>query len=195
VLDLGIVRRIASMPSSVEGDAFRVALERRERNSDPYPLEEFNGDLIGDGTENVPGEKEEQVVLVIRRHIQQAQMESKILRAGQGLVSDFEDKLADAEPGLVNLLYYGQDSVDRMLGTSLAMKNFRMASTSVREWVMDMAGQIQTLKPEHRLYALMAFTEDLKKALHDCADMDGAKVARMISGISFTYTYHGVHFL
>ncbi|NYZ60274.1 hypothetical protein H0O01_01090 [Candidatus Micrarchaeota archaeon] len=195
VLDLNIIRRISSMPAWVQGDAFRVALERKERDRNPYPLEEFNGDLIKDKKENIPGEKEEQVIQAIRRHVQQAQMEGKISRGGPGLIYDFGERLGNSGPELVNLLYYGQDSVERILETSLGMKDFIMSSTAVREWVIDIAEQILFSRPEHRMYALRAFAEDFKKAAHDCKDMDRAGVARMIIEIPLVCSLHGANLL
>jgi len=195
VLDLNIVRRILSMPPWVQGDAFRVALERKERDRQPYSLQEFSGDLIRDGTENVPGEKEEQVMQAARRHVQAAQMEGKILRSGSGLVHNFERKLGDAGPELVNLFYYGQDSVQSILDTSLGMRDFLMPSTAVREWLMEVATHVSSFKPEHRLRVLGAFAEDLKKTGHDLANMDKAMVEKMIGEIRLVYSLHGANLL
>ncbi len=195
VLDLNIVRRISSMPFWVQGDAYRVALERKGRDGGPYPLKEFNGDLIRDKTENVPGEKEEQVIEVVRRHVQAAQMERKISHGGPGLVYDFGERLGKSGPQLVNLLYYGQDSVEKILETSLGMKDPLMPSTAVREWIIDIAEQIQLSMKEYWMYPLMTFVEDLKKAVHDCADMDRAKVARMIKEIPIVCSLDGANLL
>jgi len=195
ILDLNIIRRISSMPAWVQGDAYRVALGRKEKDRNPYPLEEFNGNLIKDEKENVPGEKEEQVIQAIKRHVQQAQMEGKISHGGSGLAYDFGERLGNSGPELVNLLYYGQDSVERILEISLGMKDFLMPSTAVREWVIDIAEQILFSRPEHRMYALRAFVEDLRKAAHDCKDMDRAGVARMIREIPLVCSLHGANLL
>jgi hypothetical protein len=195
VLDLVIVRRMVSMPPWVQGDAFRVALERKERDGGPYSLQEFCGDLIRDGTENVPGEKEEQVVQAARRHVQMAQMEGKIGRGGPGVVYDFGERLGKSGKEAVNLLYYGQDSVESMLGASLGMKEFLMTSTAVREWLIDAANEISFFGPERRIYVLRAFAEDLKTAAHERSDIGYESVGRMIREIQIVYSLHGANLL
>jgi hypothetical protein len=190
-----IIRMVLSMPASVQGDAYRVALDTSGEGEGKLLLKRFNAALIKDSRENVPGEKEEQIMQAARRHVQAAQMEGKISRGGPGLIYDFGERLGKSSPETVNLLYYGQDSVESMLETSMGMKDFLMTSTAVREWLIDAAEEISFFAPERRIYVLRAFAEDLKAAAHDRSDIDYESVGRMIREIRTVYALHGAGLL
>lgn len=121
ILEHGIVDRIMSMPVSQRGNAFRVALNRKASDRSQYSELEFYGNLVSDAKENVPGEKQEEILAKMSRHVRDAHFRGTFNRESvNAVLYPFEEWLRKADAGSVNLLYYFIDRVDRMMETALA---------------------------------------------------------------------------
>lgn len=123
ILEREAVDRIMSMPMSQRGNAFRVALERKASDRSQYSQLGFYGDLICDMRENVPGEKQEEILARMAEHVRRAQAKGMFNRESYtSLLYPFEEWLRQADIRSVNLLYYFSDRLDGIMEAALGLQ-------------------------------------------------------------------------
>ncbi len=126
LIEPGIVGIIASMPLSQRGNAFRVALNRKAEDRSEYSQLEFYGNLVADGQENVPGEKQQEILSRLRTYARMAHEQGKLNRESvDAVLYPFEEWLQKADIGSVNLLYYFHEKMDKLMRASLESPDFR----------------------------------------------------------------------
>jgi len=121
-----ILEIIDKMPLSQRGNALRVALNRKADDRSEYCNLEFYGNLVADGQENVPGEKQQEILSLLRAYARMAHEKGKLNREGVDVVLyPFEEWLLNADMRSVNLLYYFPDKVGKLVMAALESADFR----------------------------------------------------------------------
>ncbi len=174
IVERGIVDRIMPMPMSQRGNAFRVAMERWVSNRGPYPELEFYGNLICDTRENVPGEKQEEILARMAAHVKNAQMKGMFNReSATTLLYPFEEWLRQADVRSVNLLYYFSDRLDGIMEAALGLQQaeFREFLRRGLPKIADfdsLGGRVPGMRVHYLDYAV----EDVRRGgLGDCTSM------------------------
>ncbi|MEW5996914.1 MAG: hypothetical protein AB1657_04955 [Candidatus Micrarchaeota archaeon] len=160
-----VLRRVANMPAWVQGDALRVLIGMRGEENACGPRE-FAGALLRDEMENTPGGKEEQILLLLRRHVQKAASDGRIGRAGvSGTMFPFEEWLRAAGIEDVNLFYYGSAYLERLMDAADRARDFgtvgRMLHTRDGAGILPLiAGKMRAFPAGDRIGVIGIFAHD-----------------------------------
>lgn len=132
ITESGILEMIDKLPLSQMGNALRVALNRKAEDRSEYSQLEFYGNLLTDVQENVPGEKQQEILALVRRCAREALTRGFIGREGMdGVLYPFEEWLGDADIRSVNLLYYFPNKVEQLAKAALERPDFREIRTLI----------------------------------------------------------------
>jgi hypothetical protein len=132
ITESGVLEMIDKLPLSQKGNALRVALNRKADDRSTYCNLEFYGNLISDAQENVPGEKQQEILSRLRGYARMAQERGALNRESvDALLYPFEEWLGKADIRSVNLLYYFPDKVEKLAMAALERPDFREFRTFI----------------------------------------------------------------